>query len=141
MDALTYPTKPSLVNSIPLRGKYLSRTPRTPRECDFLGSDLYRGVFHLIEPSLAQAAFLAGSHNTTAVWWAVKREDFRMEILNGDLPLVPARLGVPKTNGHARVAPTRANGESVDDVTLIAVIRNCGVERTLQAAMAVEAAL
>jgi hypothetical protein len=139
MDALTYPTKPSLVNSIPLRGKYLSRTPRNPRECDFLGSDLYRGVFHLVEPSLAQAAFLAGSHNATAVWWAVKREDFRTEILNGDLPLVPAPA-VPKTNGHALVAPA-ANGESVDDATLFAVIRNCGVERTLQAAMAVEAAL
>ena len=33
------------------------------------------------------------------------------------------------------------NGKSIiDDATLIAVVRNCGIERTLQAAMAVEAA-
>ena len=32
------------------------------------------------------------------------------------------------------------NGKSIDDVTLMAVVRSAGVERTLQAAMAVEAA-
>ena len=32
------------------------------------------------------------------------------------------------------------NGKSIDDATLLAVVRNAGIERTLQAAMAVEAA-
>jgi len=139
MDALTYPTKPSLVNSIPLKGRYLSRTPHTPRECDLLGSDLYRGAFHLVESSLAQAAFIAGSHSATAVWWAVRRENFRREILNGDLPLVPARLNAPKTNGHALVALT-TNGESIDDATLIDFVRSVGTTRVLEAATAVRAA-
>ena len=31
------------------------------------------------------------------------------------------------------------NGKSIDDATLLAVVRNAGIERTLQAAMAVEA--
>jgi len=40
----------------------------------------------------------------------------------------------PKHSGNG-------NGKSIiDDATLIAVVRNCGIERTLQAAMAVEAA-
>lgn len=137
MGSTYYPSQYGSVNSIPLRGKYLSRTPRTPRECDFLASDLYRGVFHLVEPSLVQAAFIAGSHSVTAVWWAVRREEHRGEILNGELPLMPARLVAPKTNGTALVVPKAVE---IDDSTVIDFVRTVGITRVLEAAVAVEAA-
>jgi hypothetical protein len=67
----------------------------------------------------------------------------RQAIIDGrDRTSFAALLKAPEPQ-LALPAPKRVvavNGESIDDATLIAVVRNCGIERTLQAAMVVEAA-
>ena len=115
------------VNST-VTGQYLSRARWTRRERYFVGADLYRGVKQLIEPTLAQAAFLAGS-NVSAVWWACQREDHRDEIIPGLMPLMPPRPKKPQL-------PV----PMVDDAEIISFVRTVGIGRVLDAAVAVEAA-
>jgi hypothetical protein len=94
MDAITI-YRPNLgpvnITSMPIRGQYLSRKKWQPSERAFWGADLYRGEKHLVRPTLAQAAFLTGAGSVTSVWWALRREEYRDEIMSGLLPLVPAR--------------------------------------------------
>jgi len=121
LDSLTYPTSLAPVNST-VTGQYLSRARLTRRERDFVGADLRRGVKFLVHPTLAQAAFLAGS-NVSAVWWACHRQGFRGEIIRGLLPLVPPRVSKP-----------------IPDTAVVDFVRTVGITRVLDAACAVEAA-
>jgi hypothetical protein len=130
LDSLTYPTRFVPVNYSTVTGQYLSRARWTRRERDFIGRDLYRGVKQLVEPTLAQAAFLAGS-NVSAVWWACQRENYRDEITSGLLPLVPP---------HPKKKPPLLIPSVYDDAEIIAFVRSVGIPRVLDAAVAVEAA-
>ena len=132
LDSLTYATDVMPVNweAVPLRGRYLCRSLDSKAKAAFVGADLYRGTSRLIEPSLAQAAFITGS-DVTAVWWALRREEYRSEICRRLMPLMPAR---PKKNGKALSVPM------VDDAEIINFVRNVGIGRVLDAACAVEAA-
>jgi hypothetical protein len=117
------------VNSMPLpvRGQQLSRRKWQPYEREFWAADLYRGEKRLIKPTLAQSAFLTGAGSVTGVWWALQRENYRDDIMQGLLPLVPARAVVkPK-------AP-------ISDQEIIDYVRKVGVARTLYAAVMVEQA-
>ena len=68
----------------------------------------------------------------------------RQAIIDGlDGTSFAALLKTPELQQLAIPASKRrvvVNGRSIDDATLLAVVRNAGIERTLQAAMAVEAA-
>jgi hypothetical protein len=39
---------------------------------------------------------LTGAGSTTSVWWALQREAFREEIMQGLLPMVPSCSSKPK---------------------------------------------
>ena len=69
---------------------------------------------------------LTGAGSTTSVWWALQREAFREEIMQGLLPMVPSRSLKPK-------AP-------ISDPDIIDFVRAVGIARVLDAAVAVEAA-
>jgi hypothetical protein len=128
MDAITiYQPKMGLVNvtSMPVRGQYLRRRKWQPYEREFWAADLYRGERRLIKPTLAQSAFLTGAGSVTGVWWAVRRQEYRDEIMSGLLPLVPARAVKPKA--------------SIGEDDLVDFVRRVGVARTLDAAIAAEA--
>jgi hypothetical protein len=140
-----YLTTPDSVNSIPIRGRYLNRPERTKRECAFLGADLYCGRLHVVDLSLEQAAFLSLS-TPSAVWWAAQRQEHREAILRGELPLVPAPSRTPTLpvlNGNGHAPPIlNGNGHAVtEDIELFDVIKRAGVDRTINAAIAVERAL
>ena len=68
----------------------------------------------------------------------------RQAIIDGlDGTSFAALLRTPELQQLAIPASKRrvvGNGKSIDDATLLAIVRNAGIERTLQAAMAVEAA-
>jgi hypothetical protein len=100
----------------------------------FAAADLYRGNKRLIDPTLAQTAFITGS-DITALWWALRREDHREEIIAGRLPLVPSR---PK-----KACSVPAPKAAVDDAGLIGIIGDIigqiGIDRLLTVAAAVEA--
>ena len=68
----------------------------------------------------------------------------RQAIIDGlDGTSFAALLKTPELQQLAMPASKRrvvGNGKSIDDATLLAIVRNAGIERTLQAAMAVEAA-
>ena len=68
----------------------------------------------------------------------------RQAIIDGlDGTSFAALLKTPELQQLAIPASKRrvvVNGKSIDDATLLAIVRNAGIERTLQAAMAVEAA-
>jgi hypothetical protein len=136
MDTRTYyPTAPVAVNSSALRGRYLTRSLKG-KEAAFAGADLYRGVKQLVEPTLAQAAFLTGS-NVNAVWWALHRREFREEILCGEMPLVPPpsrAVPVPASNGND-VTPPMTVGV---DQMLAEAIRIVGIDHALAIAARVE---
>jgi hypothetical protein len=121
----------------PLRGRYLSRSLQDKKVCAFIGADLYRGIAHLVEPSLTQSALLSGS-DVTAVWWALRREKYRDEIIRGLLPLVPPRqkappVSAPKSNGCVQLELFEIN-----DAELINLARRVGPQRMLEAACAAE---
>jgi hypothetical protein len=101
MDTKTiYTTGLGPVNWGPLRGRYLRRSLRNKNEAAFTAADLYRGIRQLVEPSLAQAAFLAGS-DVTAVWWALHREEYRGDIIVGLMPY-PGVAGLGPAPGCPR---------------------------------------
>jgi hypothetical protein len=68
----------------------------------------------------------------------------RQAIIDGlDATSFAALRKAPELQQLAIPAPKRrivVNGKSIDDATLLQVVRSAGVERTLQAAMAVETA-
>jgi hypothetical protein len=133
MDTVTtYPTGLRLVNSIPLplKGRYLKRSLKNRHLAAFVGADLVSGEAQLVEPTLAQAAFITGSE-VMSVWWAMQRQDHREEIIAGLMPLVPSR--------HKKAYSVPAAKAGIDDVMLFDIISKVGVDHTLAIAAAVEA--
>jgi hypothetical protein len=112
-----------------LTGRYLAHNRLSHVGRAFLAADLYAGIAEPTALTLTQAAKLARV-NYTAAWWASHQSAQRADIVNGLLPLVPARS---RTNGHT-------NGHTISDPDLETVIHTAGVERVLDIAARVEAA-
>jgi hypothetical protein len=136
LDSLTvYQPNPGLINDTasstvvvvpptPVTGQAISRKRNwQPHEREFWAADLYTGDKRLIKPTLQQVARLTGAGSASSVWWAVQREAARDEIMCGLLPLVPPRVKAP-----------------ISDPEIIDFVRSVGIERVLDAAVAVEAA-
>jgi hypothetical protein len=145
MDTLTYQAGFAPVNltpttvrveSMPVTGQALSRK-RDWRlhERSFWAADLYGGDKRLINPTLAQAAMLTGAGSTSSVWWAIRRESVREEIMRGLLPMVP-----PRGYREIRQLRLKARAGEVSDVELFDLVREVGIARMLDVAVAVEAA-
>jgi hypothetical protein len=120
----------------PISGRYLAhnRFDRIGRA--FIAADLYSGTMRFIKPTVTQAVFLAGV-NRAYVHWAIKRQAERAEIEADLIPLVPAPALVPKANGSMLLASITGQ---LPDADLIDFVRSVGVNRALEAAVAVETA-
>jgi hypothetical protein len=114
------------VPPMPVAGRYLAHSKLSSVERAFLASDLVSGDKLLVRPTIVQAAMLARVNKTYA-WWAIRQQGNRAEIEAGYLPLVPAREVKPS-------AP-------VSDGELFDIVRDVGIGRVLEAAIAVEQAL
>lgn len=127
MDTLTnYQTNFGPVKPQPLRGRYLQRTLKE-RDAPFTGADLYRGSKILVEPSLAQAAFIVGC-DVNAVWRALQRLNFRKEVIDGTMPLAVPPPAKPKSLPPVPVV--------YDDAQVLNFVRAVGIQRVLDAACA-----
>jgi hypothetical protein len=115
-------------NATPISGRYVAHARASLIERAFHAADLVVGATTLQRPTVVQAAEL-WRVNRTYVAWAIKRWDNRGGIEAGLMALVPPRvLALP--------APRVA----IDDVQIIDFVRNVGISRVLDAAVAVEAA-
>jgi hypothetical protein len=123
------------VNSAPISGRYLAHNQQALVVRAFFAADLLSGAKQLTNPTLVQSAWLARVNRAYA-YWAEKRMAERAEIEAGLIPLVPAPL-VPKANGNA--SPMSITVQ-IPDCDLFDFVRTVGVNRVLEAAVAVEAA-
>jgi hypothetical protein len=113
-------------------GRYLAHNHLSPIKRSFLaGVDLYTGMVRPVDLTMVQCAALART-NPTAAWWAFRRQNERIAIESGEIPLVPARSRIIKANRHIP--------DDLDDTMLFEIGRRVGSERMLTAAAAVEAA-
>jgi hypothetical protein len=124
------------VNPTPISGNYLAHNHASTVIRAFIGADLVSGVRTPVGLNQNQAAGLARV-SPVYVHWALKRASERAEIERGHAPLIPphGEVVVPKTNG----ATLTTNG--IDDAGLIQLVRSVGVNRVLNAAIAVDAAI
>jgi hypothetical protein len=116
-----------------LAGRYLAHTQQPRVRRAFLAAELHRGTKRLDRPTRLQSALLARVSPAYA-YWAERRMHERAAIEAGYLPLVPPRL--VKANGGA--LPASITG--MPDSDLIDFVKSVGVNRVLEAAVAVEAA-
>jgi hypothetical protein len=139
MNMLFYPTGSHPVNSRIVGGRFLAHCCLTRIERAFLAADLHTGAAQLVTPTIVQSAMLARVNRTYA-GWAVKQMPLRTDIISGSLPLVPQRSpAVPQSESNGHTLPAIVSAE-IDDDTVIAFVRAVGIKRTLDAAVAVEAA-
>jgi hypothetical protein len=117
-----------------LTGRFLALNRESRVVRAFYAAELHSGAKQLVKPTMVQSAFLAGV-NRAYVHWAVKRQAERGEILAGLIPLVPP--SVSKANGT--MLPASITGY-VPDSDVVDFVRSVGVNRVLEAAVAVEAA-
>ena len=103
-------------------GRFLAHNRLSRARRSFLSAELNLGVKQLVEPTLTQAAMLAGVSRASA-FWAIRRMAERAEIEAGLLPLTPPRS-----------APNK-----ISDAEIAAVIRSAGLDRMLAVAVVVEA--
>jgi hypothetical protein len=124
------------VDSTPITGRFLAHNHHNRVARAFTAADLHAGTKQLIKPTMVQAALLARVSAAYA-WAAVKRQNQRAEIEAGLIPLVPASVVGPKTNGNgsALVVPG-----TIDDAELMHIAHVVGADRMLAAAVAMEAA-
>lgn len=120
----------------PVFGRALAHSRLDLIRRSFIARDLCASVLRLTEPTQLQAAFLARV-NPTYVHWAIKRSAERTEIEAGLIPLVPARFVIPKTNGNTLPV---AKPTEIDNSAIVSFVRSVGINRVLEAAVAVEAA-
>ena len=118
----------------PISGNFLAHNHFDRIGRAFIAADLYLGATQLIKPTVTQTALLAGVNRNYA-HCAIKRQAERAEIEAGRIPLVPAPF--PKANGST--LPASITGQ-MPDSDLIDFVRSVGVNRVLEAAVAVEAA-
>jgi hypothetical protein len=116
-------------NATPITGRYIAHAKATLTQRAFHAADLVLGATRLQRPTVVQAAAL-WRVNRTYVHWAIRQQDGRGLIEVGTMPLVPRRV----------VLALPAPKPTIDDSTLIDLVRNVGVARVLDAAVAVEAA-
>ena len=121
--------------AVPIAGRFLAHNRHNRVVRAFIAADLHAGIKRLIRPTLVQSALLAGVNRTYA-FWADKRRAERAEIEAGLIPLVPAS-SVPKANGSTLPMSITVQ---IPDCDLIDFVRTVGVNRVLEAAVAVEAA-
>jgi hypothetical protein len=124
------------VNSTSIPGSYLACNHLSLVKRAFLAADLHLGAKHPIALTQIQSAALARV-NRNYVYWALKRQAERADIERGLIPLVPpeAELVVPKTNGTPLTTTF-----GIDDAGLVQLVRSVGINRVLNAAIAVETA-
>lgn len=118
----------------PIGGRFLAHTHRDRIARAFIAADLHAGTTQLVRPTMTQSAYLARV-NVTYAWWAFRRQAERPAIERGDIPLVPT--GITKPNGG--MLPASITGH-VADSEVISFVRSVGINRVLEAAVAVEAA-
>jgi hypothetical protein len=118
-----------------LSGRYLAHNRESLVVRAFMAADLVTGRRRLERPTRLQAAALARV-NPTYVTWAQKRMAERWLIEAGFVPLVPASI-VPKLNVNTLPVPITGR---MPDSDLVDFVRSVGVNRVLEAAVAVEAA-
>jgi hypothetical protein len=111
-----------------LSGRYLAHAKTNRVERAFLAADLVSGRADLVAPTITQAAVLARV-NPTYVHWAIRREENRIAILAGGMPLVPP-LRLPQVPVHLRA--------ELNDAELIDIARIVGSDRLLEAACLAE---
>lgn len=114
------------VNPTPITGRALCHSTAPLVERAFVAWDLISGAHYLVSPTITQAAGLARVNRTYA-FWAGQREAHRAQILSGELPLVPAR-------------PKPLLVPAVDDAVILDFVKQVGIDRVLNAAVAAEAA-
>ena len=90
-----------------LTGQFLARNRSTLAIRAFMAADLRSGRKVLAEPTRAQAGALARC-SATAVYWAEQRQNQRLLIETGLVPLVPP-APVHRANGTA-IVPALAGG-------------------------------
>jgi len=119
-----------------LTGRFLAHNQGSRAVRAFYAADLHLGVKPLTKPTMVQSALLARV-STTYGWWAEKRWEERWQIEAGLIPLVPAAAA--RANGNSTLQPVVPD-VGIDDATVVSFVRNVGVARILEAAVAVEAA-
>jgi hypothetical protein len=117
-----------------LTGRFLAHNQQSRVIRAFYAVDLHTGGTLLTKPTMLQAAFIARVSPAYA-WAAEKRMAERNEIEGGYVPLVPP--SVSKANGN--MLPASITGHLADS-EVIAFVRSVGIDRVLEAAVAVEAA-
>jgi hypothetical protein len=109
----------------PITGRYLAHAKHSLREWGFIGADLVLGRYQLVQPTIAQAAHLAHQVNETYVHWALQRQNERVAIEAGLLPLVPPKpvkmLPVP-VSARQRLAEVVAEVGADTAVDMIAAL-------------------
>jgi hypothetical protein len=114
-------------------GRFLAHNHAKPAIGAFIGADLVTGAKAFKAPTVAQAAMLART-NRTYVFHALQRLALREDIEAGFFPLVPPNhVDVQAANG------CETSKTFVSDADLTRVIRAVGVNRVLEAAIAVDA--
>ena len=119
-------------NPAAISGSFLARNRHDAVAHAFFACDLFTGAKRLTKPTMLQAAYLARV-NVTYAWWAFKRQAERAAIEAGLVPLVPSQL--VKANGSTLPTVT-----IIDNAEIVNFVRAVGVNRVLEAAVAVEAA-
>ena len=130
-----YQLPESAATPIPaLSGRFLAFNRKSRVVRAFLAADLHSGAKRLVKPTMVQSAFLAGVNRAYA-HWAAKRLAERAEIEAGLIPLVP-----PSVSGaNGAMLPASITGYFADS-DVVDFVRSVGVNRVLEAAVAVEAA-
>ena len=132
--ALDYHLPEPAATAIPvLTGHYLARNRESCAIRAFFGADLHLGARRFGRPTRLQSAYLARV-SPAYVLWAERRQEQRAAIERGLIPLVPPQYVAPKTNGSTLPVT------SIDDAVIMNFVRTVGVNRVLEAAVAVEAA-
>jgi hypothetical protein len=116
-----------------LCGRFLAHNQKSRIIRAFYAADLHRGTKLLTKPTMLQAAFIARVSPAYA-WAAEKRMAERFEIEFGYVPLVP-----PGSKPNGNMLPASITGHLADS-DVIAFVRSVGVNRIIEAAVAVEAA-
>ena len=132
----------NMTNARVLSGRGLVHRKLDKRQLACVGANATEGQTK-IDWSVAQ---LAAALKVSRVYIDLARTlspEKRQAIIDGrDDTSFVSLLRAPEMH-QALPAPKRrvvVNGKGIDDATLLAIVRNAGIERTLQAAMVVEAA-
>jgi hypothetical protein len=120
---LEYQITELVANAAPITGRFFAHNRLSRVERAFLAADLVTGATRLAEPTVVQAAILAGVNRTSAGW--AKQAANRPDIIRGLLPLVP------------RSSLTRAQ---IDDHVIVDLVNRVGIDHLLAVMSTAEAA-